>query len=295
MLRDILKGDDPQITAVISTITAARPDVIALQGFDYDLQGAALGAFAAALRSQGADYPHHFSAPPNAGLMTDLDLDGDGKLGGAGDAQGYGRFYGQSSMAILSQHPIDTANIQDFSTFLWKDLPGNLFPHVQSAPFPSPAAFAVQRLSSKGHWILPIDHPDLGRFHILTYHAGPPVFDGPEDRNGRRNHDETAFWMHYLNNALGTAPDDAFILMGAANLDPDRGDGRSVAMQGLLAHPALQDPLATSTTVEWPQTGKLRVDYVLPSRDWVVSDAQAMPSNPTASRHNLVWIELTKP
>lgn len=295
MLRDIVKRDDPQITAVIETIVTAKPDVIALQGFDYDLQSAALAAFSAALKSQGADYPYHFAAPPNAGLMTDLDLDGDGKLGGAGDAQGYGRFYGQGSMAVLSKHPIDTANIQDFSPFLWKDLPGNLFPQVKYAPFPSPAAFAVQRLSSKGHWIVPIDHPDMGQFHILTFHAGPPVFDGPEDRNGRRNHDETAFWKYYLDGTLGPAPDNAFILMGDANLDPDRGDGRSVAMQTLLNHPSLQDPLPTSTTVEWTQTGKMRVDYVLPSRDWVVSDAQVMPKNATASRHNLIWIELTKP
>ena len=29
-------------------------------------------------------------------------------------------------------------------------------------------------------------------------HPTPPAFDGPEDRNGRRNHDEIRFWSDYL-------------------------------------------------------------------------------------------------
>jgi hypothetical protein len=295
LLRDILKGSDSQILAVMDTIIAARPDVIAVQGFDYDLQNAALGAFADALKARGLDYPYYFAAPPNAGLQSDIDLDGDGKLGGPGDAQGYGRFFGQGSMAVLSQYPIDTPNVQDFSAILWKDLPKNLFPGTQSSPFPSAAAYEVQRLSSNGHWVVPVDHPDFGRFHILTFHASPPVFDGPEDRNGRRNHDEVAFWSQYLDGAFGPAPEGNFILMGDANLDPERGDGRSEAMQALLNHPKLQDPLDTSTTVDWSQTGKMRVDYVLPSRDWTVVDAQVAPENAAASRHRLVVIELAKP
>jgi endonuclease/exonuclease/phosphatase family metal-dependent hydrolase len=135
----------------------------------------------------------------------------------------------------------------------------------------------------------------LGRFDILTFHASPPVFDGPEDRNGRRNHDEVTFWSLYLDGAFGKAPDTPFVLLGDANLDPHRGDGRSVAMQRLLDHPSLQDPLPTSTTVEWSQTGKMRVDYALPSQGWSVSNADVAPKNPAASRHHLVWVDLTKP
>ena len=295
LLRDILKGSDVQILAVMDTIIAARPDVITLQGFDYDLQNAALGAFANGLKERGLDYPYHFAAPPNAGLQTDIDLDGDGDPGGPGDAQGYGRFFGQGSMAVLSRHPIDTSMVQDYSIVLWKELPDNLYPMTQSGPFPSAAAHEIQRLSTNGHWVLPIDHPEMGRIHILTFHASPPVFDGPEDRNGRRNHDEVAFWSHYLGGAFGPAPNEAFILMGDANLDPDRGDGRSIAIQNILDHPALQDPAPASTTVAWPQTGKMRVDYVLPSRDWAIVDAQVAPLNEAASRHSLVWVALKKP
>ncbi len=294
LLRDILKGDDPQITAVIDTIAQVNPDIITLQGFDYDLEGRALAAFAKALADRGAPYPHRFTAPPNAGRMTDLDLDADGRTGRARDAQGYGRFYGQGAMALLSRHPILTEQIQDFSDMLWRDVPGNLYPMTKDGPFAGPAVHAIQRLSSHGHWVVPIRHPDLGTVHILTFHASPPVFDGPEDRNGRRNHDEVAFWTHYLNGTFGTAPTTGLILMGDANLDPNRGDGRSTAITTLLNTPTLQDPHPGTDTVLWQQTGPLRVDYVLPSAEWQVTNAGITPPNPTASRHRLVWVDVTR-
>ena len=37
--------------------------------------------------------------------------------------------------------------------------------------------------------------------HLLAHHPTPPVFDGPEDRNGRRNHDEAALWTAWLDGA----------------------------------------------------------------------------------------------
>ena len=53
------------------------------------------------------------------------------------------------------------------------------------------------RLSSKSHWDLPIDI-DGRTVHFLVSHPTPPVFDGPEDRNGTRNHDEIRFWADYV-------------------------------------------------------------------------------------------------
>lgn len=226
--------------------------------------------------------------------MTDLDLDGDGELGGAGDAQGYGRYYGQGSMVVLSRYPIIEDEAQDFTTLLWRDLPDAILPTVDGTPFPSAAARRAQRLFSHGAWVVPVDHPTFGRVHLMTFHASPPVFDGPEDRNGRRNHDEMTFWRHYLNGTFGPASARRFILAGDANLDPARGDGRSGAMRALLAHPALQDPLPDSLTVEWAQTGKMRVDYVLPSADWTVTGASVHPPDETASRHRPVWVDLTR-
>lgn len=280
--------------AVIRQIRLANADIITLQGFDHDLENTALASFAKALADAGLSYPHAFSGPPNAGLMTDLDLDGDGRRGGPGDAQGFGRFFGQGSMALLSRFPIVTEEITDFSTMLWRDLPDALLPEKDGQPFPSSQAQAIQRLSSHGHWAVPVDHPVLGRITLLTYHATPPVFDGPEDRNGKRNHDETAFWSHYLAGAFGAPPQGRFILTGDANLDPDRGDGIGVAMQRLLANALLQDPLPDQPTATFAQTGPMRVDYVLPSADWRVSGAQVMPPDPDASRHALVWVDLTR-
>ncbi len=292
LLRDILKGDDPQVVAVVDVLVAARADILVLQGMDYDLEGRALEALAAQLKARGLTYPYRYAGPPNAGLMTDLDLDGDSRVGGPGDAQGFGHFFGQGAMAILSRFPIRQSEVQDYSTLLWRDLPGALLPGTRQAPFPSAEALAIQRLSSNGHWVVPIAHPALGPIHILTYHAAPPVFDGPEDRNGRRNHDETEFWRQYLDGQFGPPPAARFILTGDANLDPNRGDGRSIAIRRLLGDARLQDPLPEQATVNWPQTGPLRVDYVLPSADWTVIGSGITAPNPEASRHQLVWVEL---
>jgi endonuclease/exonuclease/phosphatase family metal-dependent hydrolase len=293
LLRDILRGD-PQVAAFTAALAAVDADVVALQGIDYDLEGRALDALAEATAEAGAPYPHRFAAPPNAGRMTDLDLDGDGRLGGPGDAQGYGRFFGQGAMAILSRHPIAAEDARDFSDILWRDLPDALLPEAgDGTPFPSAEAQAIQRLSTNGHWVVPIDHPSLGRVHLLTFHATPPVFDGPEDRNGKRNHDEVLFWRHFLEGAFGTVPED-FVIAGDANLDPARGDGRGTAMSALLAHPALQDPLPDRPTVSFDQTGPMRVDYVLPAATWRVTAAGIHPADPGASRHGIVWVDLTR-
>lgn len=37
--------------------------------------------------------------------------------------------------------------------------------------------------------------------HFLVSHPTPPVFDGLEDRNGTRNHDEIRFWADYVRKA----------------------------------------------------------------------------------------------
>ncbi len=295
LLRDILRGDDPQIEAVVAQIADVDPDVIALQGIDYDLENRALHALADQIAARGPTYPYVFTAPPNAGRATDLDLDGDGKTGGPADAQGYGRFFGQGSMAILSKHPFISDLTDDFTGLLWRDHPNPLIPtHADGRRFPTPDAFAAQRLFSHGAWSVAVDHPAFGQIRVLTYHATQPVFDGPEDRNGKRSHDETTFWLHLLDGDIGQPPMAPFVLMGDANLDPERGDGIGSAMAALLAHPALQDPLPGQPTVTFSRTGPLRVDYVLPSAGWQVRAAQVVPPDPEASRHSLVWVELTQ-
>ncbi|MEO0866740.1 MAG: endonuclease/exonuclease/phosphatase family protein, partial [Pseudomonadota bacterium] len=168
-----MRGKDEQINAVLQIIAAADADVLALQGIDYDLTGAVLGRLA-----EATGYPHSFALRPNTGLPTGLDMDGDGRRGGPRDAQGYGRFSGQGGMAVLSRFPMDTAQVQDLSALLWQDVPDALLPEVNGKPFPSAKARAVQRLSTTGHWVIPILLPE-GRVDLMTFHASPPVFDGP--------------------------------------------------------------------------------------------------------------------
>ena len=95
------------------------------------------------------------------------------------------------------------------------------------------------------------------------------------------------------------------------------GDGLRGAIAGLLADPRLIDPAPRSRgsaaatndatdTADWsdPSPGNLRVDYVLPSADWQVVDSGVFWPTPememattieTASRHRLVWVDLTRP
>ncbi|MCF6233623.1 MAG: endonuclease/exonuclease/phosphatase family protein [Rhodobacteraceae bacterium] len=319
LLRDIRRGDDAQIKAVVGVIGQNSPDILALQGFDWDYDAVALVAFIETLEAAGVRYPFHYAPRPNSGLATGLDMDGDGRKGGAADAQGYGRFSGQGGMAVLSRFPILSGQTQDLSDVLWRDIPGALLPtHTNGTPFPSPEAQAVQRLSSTGHWVVPIRLPDDSILSLMVFQAGPPVFDGPEDRNGRRNHDEITLWQHLLDATFGTAPQRRFVLAGGANLDPNDSDGRRVAIRSLLQDRRFQDPRPVSDgatlavdqghqsdnkldTVDWSGVGRLRVDYVLPSADWQVQGAGVFWPAPgqdghemalTASRHRLVWVDL---
>ncbi|WP_239450519.1 endonuclease/exonuclease/phosphatase family protein [Loktanella sp. S4079] len=288
LLRDLTRGEDPQIQAIVNEILSVQPDILVLTDFDYDLDGVAMNAFAALI----GNYPYQFAARPNAGLPTGFDADGNGRLGEARDAQGYGEFAGDGGIAILSRFPI--GDVTDLTALLWKDMPGAVLPPMSELQRDS------QRLSSTNHLIVPIELPD-GALNLLAFAATPPVFDGPEDRNGLRNRDELRLWTHVLNGAFGPSP-ASFVVAGNANLDPYAGNGHRDAMVQFLADPRLQDPLPQQATAYWssrPELGPLRVSYVLPAAEWVVMDAGVTPS--IGSQHNhpmpagphaLVWVKI---
>lgn len=314
LLRDILSGTDPQIAAVVATLADLNADVLVLTDVDFDHDLVALSALADGLANAGTTYPHRFAKRPNTGMTTGLDLDGDGRLGGPRDAQGFGYFSGQGGVAILSKQPVDEQGFRDFSDLLWQDFAGNLIGDSLSE-----AEKPILRLSTTVHWDLPIVLQGGQRLHLLIWHATPPVFDGPKDRNGRRNHDETAFWLALLNDGLPMPPPEApFVILGDANLDPVDGDGRNGAINALLADPRIQDPAARGThnRAEPDQKGDpaldtalydfggLRVDFVLPSADLqiraagVVWPSDTAPNAGTltrASRHRPVWVDIALP
>lgn len=314
LLRDILSGEDDEILSAIDHILKTTPDVLVLTGIDTDFDGHAARALARALTQVGAAYPYVFSDISNAGLSTGRDLDKDGRLGQAKDAQSYGDFHGQGGLAVLSRVPIAADNIIDFSTLLWRDVPQARLP----ADFYDAGDLDVLRLSSTNHWDVPVMWGETP-IHMLTFYATTPAFDGDEDRNGLRNADEIALWRHYLDGQLDrAAPDAPFVVIGDANLDPHDGDGHMAEMQALLADPRLQDPRPRSVhaksianeaytgdaaldTADWddPVPGNLRVDYVLPSADLQVIDAgvswsSASNRDGTLFRHGLVWVDIAR-
>jgi hypothetical protein len=319
LLSDLKRPTQKQIDPVIEVILRLDADILLITDIDYDARDLALTALQDRLEARGLIYRYRFALRPNSGVPTGLDMDGDGALGTADDAMGYGSFAGSAGMALLSRYPIDAASARDFTGLLWRDLPGQIMPPT------APEVAQIQRLSSTGHWDVPIELPDGQILHILAYSATPPVFDGPEDRNGRRNHDETALWLAYLAGKLPPQaplppPDGPFILMGTANLDPADGDGRRGAIAALLAHPALQDPAPQNTsdhidpthkgdptldTALFPApTGGLRVDLLLPSHQITVIAAGVLwpaatdPFTQTlqaASRHAPIWADIALP
>ena len=315
LLRDIARGDDPQIAAVVAVLARLDADIVVLTNLDHDPALHALSALEDRVRQAGHPYPHLYAPRPNSGQPTGFDVDGDGQTHRPVDAQSWGRFPGQGGMAVLSRLPLQAGAAQDFTGFLWADLPlANLPPGMD------PGLAAIQRLPSHSHVILPVLLPGNRPLSLMIWHASPPVFDGADDRNGRRNADEAAFWRHLLEGRLPLPPPNPpFILMGSANLDPMDGDGRPESLQALLHHPALADPAPRGTharqepghrgdpaqdTALFPETGGLRLEYVLPSRDLRVTGSGVLwppaadPLTATlqaASRHYPVWLDVSLP
>ncbi|WP_344325605.1 endonuclease/exonuclease/phosphatase family protein [Aeromicrobium halocynthiae] len=314
--RDLASGDDAQARNIAEIIQRTRPDVLVLQEFDFEPGNAELFAENYLRVGQGGadpiDYPHHFTAPVNTGVPTGLDLDRDGRTDGPGDAQGFGDFPGQYGMVVYSRYPIDTAGVRTFQHLLWKDMPGALLPSDPETgeSWYDTAALDVLRLSSKSHWDVPVR---VGRrtVHVLASHPTPPVFDGPEDRNGRRNSDEIRFWRDYVSapgkarwmvdddgRRGGLGPRTHFVVAGDLNSDPFDGDSLPGSIGQLLDHPRVntsrtpssagaveaaerqggvnlehRSPAAHDTADFTEPPGNIRADYVLPSTSLRIVDA----------------------
>jgi 3-phytase len=334
LMVDLSAPGNPQADAVAEIIQRVNPDVLLINEFDFDPGGVALEGFienylevphgdAAAI----TDYDYTFIAPSNTGIHpgTDpgIDFDNNGVVDPvpapfnfiyANDAYGFGWFQGQFGMAVLSRYPIDGDNIRTFQNFLWKDMPGALLPDDPTTPEPADwyneAELEIFRLSSKSHWDVPIEI-GAGAVHFLVSHPTPPVFDGPEDRNGTRNHDEIRFWADYVHpgrssyiyddngNYGGLAADARFVIAGDQNSDPLDGDSIPGAIQQLLDHPKvntkvtpsspggpeqadlqggandthLSDPAFDTADFNDAAPGNLRADYVLPRKNMKITDA----------------------
>lgn len=291
LVRDLMRGEDPQIEAVIHRITTLKPDILAMQSVDYDYDSIAASILKDALAKAGHAMPHHYLAAPNTGVPTGFDLDRNNRFGEARDAQGYGTFRGQGGLLLLSRFPILSNQSVNHTSRLWAYAPDAVLP----AGYFTTEETEVIRLHSVAAWDVPIQMPS-GILHILMSKAGPPVFDGPEDRNGLRNANEITFWSEYIKHI-----DAPFVIMAGLNNDPDEGEGLKPAINALLRSPQITDPKPRSSafgmaTVNW-DFGKLRVDYILPSRrlevkasgvDWLAAETDAA----YGSRHRPIWVDI---
>jgi endonuclease/exonuclease/phosphatase family metal-dependent hydrolase len=312
--RDLATGRDPQAIAIATVIRRVRPDVLLLNEFDHDPRGRSAALFHdlyLAARRDDIDavplrFRERYTAPVNTGVPTGLDPDRDGRRGGPGDAQGFGLFPGQYGMVVYSQLRIDRRRARSFQQLRWADMPDAALP----PGWYSPQALAMLRLSSKSHWDLPLRTVQGRVLHLLASHPTPPAFDGPEDRNGRRNHDEIRLWADYLTPSRsawivddagrrgGLVPPASFVIAGDLNADPQDGGSHAHAVRQLLDHPRVStapaprsEGAAAAALVQGganashrgdpaqdtadfsdrpPSPGNLRADYVLPSRDLIV-------------------------
>ena len=308
----LASGKDRQIAKIAAIIRFVDPDVILINEFDYGAGNDR--AFVA--NYLGGAWPFSFIAPSNTGLATGLDLDGDGVVGKeastferARDSHGFGTFEGQYGMVVLSKREIDVEGVRTFRTFRWKDVPEARLPlRPDGAPFYADEALEVLRLSSKSHWDVPV-HLGGAVVHVLASHPTPPVFDGPEDRNGARNADEIRFWADYVSGAgyirddaggRGGLPDGAqFVIAGDLNADPMDGDSVLGAARQLTEHPLVNasvtpaseggaaaaaaqgganagqrgDPRFDTADFGDRAPGNLRVDYALPSMGLEIAGA----------------------
>jgi len=332
-----LNNNHQQIRNIAEIIQQVRPDILLLNEFDYikdPKQGVEkfIKSFLN-VSQQGAvpiNYPYYYYATVNTGVSTEYDLDNNGKKSGnMADAYGFGHFPGHFGMVLLSRYPIDTKNIRTFQNFLWSDMPNAIVPKEPKTneTWYNNEEWQVLRLSSKSHWDVPV-LINGKTVHLLASHPTPPVFDGPEDRNGARNHDEIRFWNDYITprkaNYIyddkgatgGIAENSIFVLLGDQNASPDEGGALKHGIADLLTNPLTNNDITPSSaggkqnsdskfsnnhTAGW----KMRADYVLPSNNgltikdsgifWPTKNEslyRLIATRASSSDHRLVWLDL---
>jgi hypothetical protein len=299
---------------VAEIVQRIRPDVLLLNEFDYNVTFPATPPqlfqnYFLSVSQNGQStisYAHRQVFAVNTGISSGFDLDNNGTIvttagteAYGNDCFGFGRWPGQYGMVVFSKFPILTSSIRSFQKFKWQDMPGSVPP----AGFYSVAEMDVFRLSSKTHAEVPIDLGGGQVFRFLVSHPTPPSFDGSEDRNGRRNHDEIRLWADcitpgrsgYLKDDNGVAggipADSRFVIAGDLNADPFDGDSFQSAVRQLVNSPLINTTFTPSSTgavqaatsqggrnnshlgnpahdtadFNDSNPGNIRTDYVLPS------------------------------
>lgn len=250
-------GNHVRARMIARTVQMNNPDVLVLTGVTYD----DAGQIAEQLRSlyfaagqdglDGLNYPHMFTAPTNSGQQSGADLDGDGMIGGAGDAIGYGDYPGQYGMIVFSKHPIDDENVRTFQDFLWRDLPGASIPQGYSQLEQS-----ILRLQEASLWDVPIEVPgESDHVHVVATalaaeeHTDTQAARAEDIRRVIADYISGSSW--YLSDDEGQAgglrAGDRAVVAGAPTLSAGEDSDES---RSLLDSPRLQDPQPGPVTEE---------------------------------------------
>lgn len=323
LVTELAAPGSAQPATIAEIIQRNNPDVVLINEFDYDAGGVAAASFQSnylGVSQNGAaavNYPYIYTAPSNTGIASGFDLDNDGNIGGGNDAFGFGFHEGQFGMVLYSKYPIQTSEVRTFQYFLWKDMPGALLPGDPDGVSPdnpdwfSAAELDVVRLSSKSHWDVPLEI-NGETVHVLASHPTPPVFDGAEDRNGRRNSDEIRFWSDYVTPGAtssyiyddvetvaspsgGLEADAKFVILGDLNSDPLDGDSLPGSVGQLLANP-LVNTSVTPSSLGGPEDaaaeGQANVGHL---SDPAFDTADFNPANPGNLRADYALPSVTLP
>jgi hypothetical protein len=340
-LTQALHKNHLQIKNIAEIIQRVNPDIILLNEFDrVDDSNSNIRYFInnylgkSQHNQQTINYPYFYQGAVNTGVKINSDLNQDGKSNQLpADAHGFGHFIGHFGMVLLSKYPIDEKAIRTFQKFKWHDMPNALKPinPETNQPWYPQQTWQALRLSSKSHWDIPIKINDE-TIHILASHPTPPVFDGLENRNGNRNHDEIRFWFDYINAEQGAyiyddnhqkgalKANQRFIIMGDQNASSVEGGAimtkNSQGIVALLSSDKILDSLPKSLggqnhsnensngihhTAHWG----MRADYVLPSTmGFIIKESgvfwpqknektyRLIKNRQASSDHRLVWVDV---
>lgn len=353
--RDLLTPDSPRLKRLAEIVQRTRPNILLLSGISYDTPGGPdvkpgeapgqngqrfADSYLAVPQAEGLGplKLKSFMAPVNSGMASGMDLDhngrivtefpepGSGPVGGlaasySGDCWGAGAYPGQCGMALLVDErlTIEADKSRTFRKMPWDYVLGSMIP--PAAPGSDAKSWYTDRerllvrLSSVGHWDVPVALPNGAVVHILCSRPATPTGDSPPTFATRRNHDEIRLWADYIEDA-GYLVDDAdraggiqagssFVLLGNLGRSPEpkagpddvittvlygaRGVNHEITPESPVSVPGLD---MTATTF-----GNVRADYVLPSRDLGIAAAGIWRSPPSGggtfpSDHFPVWMDL---
>lgn len=339
---DLAAADAPRLHELAAAIQRMHPQVLLLNGLAYDMPGAPgvsgkepSGSNAKRFVEkylQVAQSPdlsplryRIFVDQSNSGVPSGIDQNHDGKVttefplaadtpeqllaraAYSADCWGPGDYPGQRGMALLVDERLEikTSELRTFRKLPWSYMDGAYLPvGPDHKPLWNEEEKAVARLSSVGHWDVPVVLPNHAVVHVLCSNPGPPA--GAGEISARRNHDEVRFWADYIEDSAWIVDDDGkegglrrgceFVILGNLGVDPVKGEKFREPITTVLGATRRINfdfvPVAPGGSADTCAAG-LRVDYVLPAKDITVLGGGVQPwPDRGPSDHNPVWLDI---